>query len=145
MTQYAEAAPLQTAGGIASMSKAPVWTGRAISGLVILFLIFDGATKVLKVPQVLQASTRLHLSIADTVGIGIVLLVCTALYAIPRTAILGAILLTGYLGGATAIQLQAQSPAFENAFPVIFGVLVWSGLFLRDAQVRSITPLRARR
>jgi uncharacterized membrane protein (UPF0182 family) len=145
MTNYAEATPMQTASGAESKSKAATWTGRAISGLVILFMIFDGVTKVLKVPQVIQASARLHLSMADTVGIGIVLLVCTALYAIPRTAILGAILVTGYLGGATAIQLQAQSPAFENVFPVIFGVLVWAGLFLRDAQVRSIMPVRAQR
>jgi small ligand-binding sensory domain FIST len=145
MTNYAEADPMQTAVEAAGKSKAATWSGPAISGLVILFMVFDGVTKVLNVPQVIQASVRLHLSIADTAGIGIVLLVCTALYAIPRTAILGAILLTGYLGGATAIQLQAQSPAFENVFPVIFGVLVWTGLFLRDAQVRSIMPLRAQR
>lgn len=124
MTNYAEAAPIQTVIGSAGASKPATWSGRAISGLVVLFLIFDGVTKVLKVSYVLQASARLHLSIVDTVGIGIVLLICTTLYAIPRTAIFGAILLTGYLGGATAIQLQAQSPAFENAFPVIFGVLV---------------------
>jgi DoxX-like family len=136
---------MQAPLGATGSSKAATWTGRAISGLVILFLVFDGVTKVLKVPQVVQASARLHLSMADTVGIGIVLLICTALYAIPRAAILGAILLTGYLGGATAIQLQAQSPAFENAFPVIFGVLVWAGLFLRDRQVRSIMPLRTQR
>jgi hypothetical protein len=142
MTNYAEATPTQAAVSVASKSKVATWTGRAISGLAILFLIFDGVTKVLKVSYVLQASARLHLSITDTVGIGIVLLIYTALYAIPRTAIFGAILLTGYLGGAVAIQLQAQSPAFENAFPVIFGVLVWAGLFLRDAQVRSIMPLR---
>ena len=145
MSNHAEAAPMQSATATASTSKAAAWTGRAISVLVILFLIFDGVTKVLKVPQVLQASARLHLSIADTVGIGIVLLICTALYAIPRAAIFGAILLTGYLGGAVAIQLQAQSPVFENVFPVIFGVLVWAGLFLRDAQVRSMMPLRAQR
>lgn len=136
---------MRTAAITAGKSKAAIWTGRAISGLVIVFMIFDGVTKVLKVPQVLQASARLHLSIADTVGIGIVLLICTALYAIPRTAIFGAVLLTAYLGGAVAVQLQAQSPLFENAFPVIFGVLVWAGLFLRDAQVRSIMPLRAQR
>lgn len=136
---------MQTAAWAAGTSKAATWTGRIISVLVILFMIFDGVTKVLKVPQVLEASARLHLSIADTVGIGMVLLTCTALYAIPRTAIFGAILLTGYLGGAVAIQLQAQSPAFENAFPVIFGGFVWAGLFLRDAQVRSIMPLRAQR
>jgi len=127
-----------------SNSKVGLWTGRGITALVVLFMIFDGVTKILKVPQVVQASARLHLSIADTVGIGIVLLVSTLIYALPRTSILGAILLTGYLGGATAIQLQAGSPAFENGFPVIFGVLVWAGIFFRNAEVRAMIPLRAR-
>lgn len=145
MTNSAEAASMQQAAGSTSTSKAGIWTGRAISALVVLFMIFDGVTKVLRVPQVVQASQRLHLSMAQTVGIGIVLLICTAIYLMPRTAILGAILLTGYLGGATAIQLQAQSPAFENAFPVIFGVLVWAGIFFRDAQIRGLIPLRAGR
>jgi DoxX-like family len=145
MANHAEAAPTQSAAGSASTSKAATWSGRIISGLVILFLIFDGVTKVMKMSQVLQASARLHLSVAATVGIGITLLICTALYAIPRTAIFGAILLTGYLGGAVAVQLPAGDPLFENAFPVIFGVFVWAGLFLRDAQVRSILPLRAQR
>lgn len=139
------AASMQAPAGSTSTSKASIWTGRVISGLVVAFLVFDGVTKVLRVAQVVQASQRLHLSIAQTVGIGVVLLVCTAIYLMPRTAILGAILLTGYLGGATAIQLQAQSPAFENAFPVIFGVLVWAGLVLRDAQIRGLIPLRSRR
>jgi small ligand-binding sensory domain FIST len=145
MANYAEAVPSQPAIAPASSPKVGVWTGRVISGLVVLFMLFDGVTKILKLSQVLQASARLHLSIADTVGIGIVLLICTAIYVIPRTAILGAILLTGYLGGATAIQLQAQSPVFENAFPVIFGVLVWAGLFFRDSQLRAMIPVRARR
>lgn len=143
MTNFADAAT--TATGSSSGSKAGIWTGRVISGLVVLFMVFDGVTKVLKVPQVVQASARLHLSMAQTVGIGIVLLACTAIYLYPRTAILGAILLTGYLGGATAIQLQAQSPVFENAFPVIFGVLVWAGLFFRDAEIRRLIPLYAAR
>jgi hypothetical protein len=136
---------MQSASAPANPSKGAVWTGRVISGLVVLFMVFDGVTKVLRMPQVIQASERLHLSIAQTVGIGIVLLICTALYLIPRTAILGAILLTGYLGGATAIQLQARSPLFENSFPVIFGVLVWAGIFIRDAEIRALIPLRAGR
>lgn len=144
MADYEEAAPIQSAAGSPSASKGAIWTGRVISGLIVLFMVFDGVTKVLKVSQVVEASARLHLSIADTVGIGIVLLICTALYAIPSTANLGAILLTGYLGGATAIQLQAHSPAFENAFPVIFGVLVWAGLFFRDGDLRAMIPLRIR-
>ena len=145
MASSTEAAAIQSPGGASSTSKGAIWTGRVISALVALFMVFDGVTKVLKVPQVVQASARLHLSMADTVGIGIVLLICTALYVIPRTAILGAILLTGYLGGATAIQLQAQSPAFENVFPVIFGVLAWAGIFFRDAEIRTLIPFRAGR
>ncbi|MGH9686466.1 MAG: DoxX family protein [Candidatus Acidiferrales bacterium] len=144
MTNDAEGMQGQPALTPANASKAAVWTGRSISVLVVLFLVFDGVTKLMKVPQVLQASARLHLSVADTVGIGIVLLICTALYAIPRVSILGAILLTGYLGGATSIQLQAHNPLFENSFPVIFGVLVWAGLFLRDVELRAMFPLRAR-
>ncbi len=143
MSNYPEAAPMRPAATAPGIPKAAIWTGRVISVLVILFMIFDGVTKVLKIPQVLQASARLHLSVAQTVWIGIVLLVCTALYAIPRTAIFGAILLTGYLGGAVAVQLPARDPFFENAFPVIFGLFVWASLFLRDAQVRSIVPFRA--
>lgn len=145
MANYAEAVQRPPVIAPSSSSQAGIWTGRAISAVVVLFMLFDGVTKVVKVPQVLQASARLHLTVADTVGIGIVLLICTAIYLIPRAAILGAILLTGYLGGATAIQLQAQSPAFENAFPVIFGVLVWAGLFFRDPHLRAMIPLRARR
>jgi len=143
MTNIAAAANGETNAEFTSSSKPAVWAGRIITGLVVLFMLFDGVTKILKVPQVLQASARLHLSIADTVGIGIVLLVSTLIYALPRASILGAILLTGYLGGATAIQLQAGSPAFENAFPVIFGVPVWAGLFFRDADLRAMIPLRA--
>jgi hypothetical protein len=145
MTNHAEAAQMQAPVGPSTASKPAVWTGQVISGLVVLFLVFDGVTKVLKAPQVLEASARLHLSVAETVWIGAVLLVCTALYAVPRTAIFGAILLTGYLGGAVAIQLPARDPLFENAFPLIFGLFVWAGPFLRDAQVRSIMPVRARR
>jgi uncharacterized membrane protein (UPF0182 family) len=128
----------------ARTSKAGLWSGRIITGLVVLFLLFDGVTKVLKVPAVLKAAARLKFSTAQIVWIGIVLMVCTVIYVIPRTSILGAILLTGYLGGATATQVHAASPLFETVFPVIFGVLVWAGLFLRDAEVRAIIPLRAR-
>jgi hypothetical protein len=88
--------------------------------------------------QVVEGSVRLGVPISLSVTIGTVLLVCTILYAIPRSAFLGAILLTGYLGGAVAIQLRVGSPMFETIFPVIFGVLIWAGLFLRDARLRSL-------
>ena len=119
-------------------SSGALWTGRIISGLVILFMIFDGVTKLMRVEPVLKASAELGLSIQQTVGIGIAALICTLLYAIPRTSILGAVLLTGYLGGAMAIQLRAGNPLFETLFPVMFGVLVWAGLAARDQRARRL-------
>ncbi|HUD71807.1 MAG TPA: DoxX family protein [Dongiaceae bacterium] len=112
-----------------------LWTGGIITGLVVVFLAFDGITKVLRVTPVMEASKNLGLPTESIVPIGILLLVCTALHAIPRTAILGAILLTGYLGGATAIQVRAGSGAFPIAFSVGFGVLVWAGLALREPRL----------
>ena len=123
-------------------SKAGLWTGRAVSALVVLFLVFDGVTKVIKEPHVMEASTKLGFTPAAVVTMGAVLLACTALYVIPRTSIFGAILLTGYLGGAVATNVLARSPAFNISFPVIFGVLVWGGLFVRDPELRRIIPLR---
>lgn len=123
-------------------SRAAIWTGRVISLLVILFLVFDGVTKVMQEKHVLAAAAQMGYSGEAMLWIGAVLLVCTVLYAIPRTSIFGAILLTGYLGGAVAIQAHAGKPLFDCSFPVIFGVLVWLGLFLRDAELRSIVPLR---
>ncbi|HKV27437.1 MAG TPA: DoxX family protein [Candidatus Acidoferrales bacterium] len=124
-------------------SKGMIWTGRVITGLVILFLFFDGITKAMKVPAVLKAAGELGFSVREIVGIGIVLLICTALYAIPRTAILGAILLTGYLGGATVTTLRAGYPPVQMLIPVFFGVLVWAGIFFRDSRLRAMIPLRA--
>jgi hypothetical protein len=122
-----------------ALSKASVWTGRVISTLVVLFLVFDGVTKVLKVAPVLEASARLGLPINITVDVGIVLLICTAVYVIPQTSILGAVLLTGYLGGAVAIQIRAGSPLFSEAlFPVYFAMFMWVGLFLRDERLRVL-------
>ena len=133
---------MQQAIQTAHTSKALPWTGRIISGLVILFMVFDGVTKLMKVEPVLKAAAQLGFSVQEIVGIGIVALICTLMYAIPRTSILGAILLTGYLGGATAIQVHVGNPAFETLFSVIFGVLVWAGLFARDQQLREMIPVR---
>jgi DoxX-like protein len=108
----------------------------------MLFLLFDGVTKVMKVAPVLQASAQLGFPVSLIVAIGAVLLICTVIYAIPGTSILGAILLTGYLGGAVAVQARIGNPLFETLFPVIFGVLVWAGIFLRDNRLRTLIPLR---
>ena len=123
-------------------SKAALWTGRTISGLVVLFLLFDSITKLLKVDAVLKAATQMGFSAGQIVGIGLLLLICTIIYVIPRTSVLGAILLTGYLGGATAIQVHVRTPWFATLFPVIFGVLVWAGLFMHDELLRSLIPVR---
>ncbi|MBV9341166.1 MAG: DoxX family protein [Acidobacteria bacterium] len=123
-------------------SKAGDWAGRIITTIVVLFLIFDGVTKTMKDPHVLAASADLGFSVNAIAGIGGLLLGCTLLYIIPRTAILGAIFLTGYLGGAVAVQVRVSHPIFQCLFPVIFGGLVWAGVFLRDAQLRRLIPVR---
>lgn len=107
-----------------------------MSGLVFLFLLFDSIIKVMRTDAAVDGTVELGYPENLVVGIGLVLLVCTVLYAIPRTAILGAILLTGYLGGATATQVRLEDPWF--LFPVLLGVLVWAGLFLRDARLRAL-------
>ena len=125
-----------------SVSKGSLWTGRILSGIVVLFMIFDGVTKVMKVPQVIEATVRMGFPVSTVVGIGVTLLVSVALYVIPSTSIFGAILLTGYLGGATAANVRAGSPVFNTLFAIIFGVLVWLGLFLREPRLRALIPLR---
>ncbi len=128
-----------------SPSKAALWTGRIISGVVVLFMVFDGVTKLMRVEPVLKAAAQLGFTVTQIAAIGILLLACTLIYVIPRTSVLGAILLTGYLGGAVATQVRAANPLFETLFPVIFGVLVWAGLFLRDRRLREMVPVRRHR
>lgn len=108
-----------------------LWVGRTISGLAVALLTFDGVTKIIEVGPVMEASAKLGLPPDSILGIGIVLVVCTGIYAIPMTAILGAILLTGYLGGAIAVHVRAGSEAFPIAFSIAFGLAVWIGLVLR--------------
>jgi DoxX-like family len=127
---------------IGPFSKKRVWAGRIISALAILFLLFDAVAKLMKVAPVLEASARLGLPANLIVGTGSLLLACVVVYAIPGTSILGAILLTGYLGGAVATHVRVGDPLFETLFPVIFGVLIWAGIFLRDDRLRTLIPLR---
>jgi len=124
------------------VSNVSLWVGRVISGVVVLFMIFDGVTKVMKVQQVIDASVRIGFPVSTVVGIGITLLICVALYVTPRTSVLGAVLLTGYLGGATAANVRAGSPVFNSAFAVAFGVLTWLGLYLREKRLRALLPFR---
>ena len=125
----------------ASTSKSYLRTGRALSVLSILFLLFDAAGKFVRPEPVVDAFARLGVPISLSVSIGTLLLVGTALYAIPRTAVLGAVLLTGYFGGAVAIQMRAGSPTFETVFPVLLGVLTWAGIYLRICGLRKIFPV----
>ena len=118
-------------------TKVQLWASRILSGLVGLFLLFDGTMKLFKPIVVVKATRDLGYPESDIVGIGVTLLVCTLLYLVPRTSILGAILLTGYLGGAVASQLRVQAPLFNVMFAFTFGCLVWLSLWLRDARVRG--------
>jgi len=124
------------------ISKAIHWVARVMSGLPILFLLMDAAMKLLKLPMVVDATVKLGYRESTIVPLGIVLLVCTLLYAIPRTAVLGAILLTGYLGGAVATHVRmGEESVFSIVFAIAFGVLIWGGLFLRDARIRALIPI----
>ncbi len=124
-------------------SKVMRWIGRIISALAVLFLIFDGVIKVLKLQPVIDSSIQLGLPVNLAPGIGILLLVCVVVYVIPQTSVFGAILLTGYLGGAIAIQLRSGAALFSLVFPLIIGALIWGGLYLRDSQLRALLWRRA--
>jgi hypothetical protein len=125
-----------------SVSKKRLWAGRITSGLAVSFLLFDSVLKLLRVAPVLEACARLGVPQNLVVGIGAILLVSVVVYAIPRTAVLGAILLTGYLGGAVFTQLRAGGPLFDTLFPIIFGILIWAGISLRDHRSSTLVPLR---
>ncbi|MDP9079873.1 MAG: DoxX family protein [Bacteroidota bacterium] len=125
--------------GNSTPSKASLWIGWIISGLCILFLLFDAIAKIIKEEHSVKGSVQLGWPEHAIQGIGIALLISTILYLIPRTSILGAILLTGYLGGAIAIMIRAEQQLY---FASVFGLLVWLGLYLRDAELRKIIPLR---
>jgi len=129
-----------TSGNVNGLSKGSIWTGRILGGLVVLFLVFDATMKmIIPVPSFIAAAdVRLGYPVSDTFGIGLALMISTILYVIPRTQFVGAILLTGYLGGAVATQVRVQSTTFETLFPAIFGGLVWFSLFLRNAGVRAL-------
>ena len=115
-----------------------IWASRFLTTLSVLFLLMDGGMKLFKPPFVVEATARLGYPDSTIVGIGVTLLVCTILYLIPRTAVLGAILLTAYLGGAVASNLRAGTPLFNMVFPMLFGVMAWASLVLRDKRLESV-------
>jgi len=116
-----------------------VWVGRVLGDLTVLFMLFDGGVKVLKPAPAVEGTVQVGYPVSLVQPIGIVALICAILYAIPRTSNLGAILLTGYLGGATAIQVRLEDRWF--LFPVVIGMLIWAGIYFRDARLRALIPL----
>lgn len=123
------------------VSNGRLWGGRIMSWLPALFLLVDGVMKLFKPAVVVEATVKLGYPENTILPIGIVLTVCTILYLIPRTAVLGAILLTGYLGGAVATHVRVGEGLFPVSFPIIFGVLLWGGLYLRNNRLRSLIPI----
>ena len=128
-----------TAPTITSIPKGRLWTGRTISWICILFLAFDASMKIILERHTIETSAKVGWTAPMLQPLGFILLACTILYAIPRTAILGAVLLTAYLGGATAENVRAGFPWW---FSVVFGILVWLGLWLRDDRLRTHLPVR---
>jgi hypothetical protein len=132
-TRAATAAPASRRG--------MVLTGRIISGFAALFLLFDGVARMVRFAPYVEGTVQFGYPEHLATPIGVVLTVCTLLYVIPRTAVLGAILLTGYLGGATASHVRVEDPFF--LFAATFGVLVWAGLYLREPRLRALLAPRA--
>lgn len=127
----------------APVSKSALWSGRVVSGLVIVFLLFDGAIKLVPWPVVTETMDRMGYGSSETLArsLGLITLVCTVLYAVPPTSILGAILLTGYLGGAIASHVRIGSPLFSHVlFGFYLGLMVWGGLWLRDRRLHALLP-----
>lgn len=123
------------------VSNGRLWGSRIMSWLAALFLLIDGVMKLFKPAVVVEATVKLGYPENTILPIGIVLTVCTILHLIPRTAVLGAILLTGYLGGAVATHVRVGEGLFPVSFPIIFGVLLWGGLYLRNNRLRSLIPI----
>ena len=136
MSTIAEGAPV---------SRSARRLGRLLSGLVILFMLFDGAVKLVPWPVVTESMEKIGYGSSETLArsLGVISLVCTVLYAIPPTSFVGAILLTGYLGGAMASHLRIGSPLFTHVlFGFYLGLMVWGGLWLRDPDLRRLLPFR---
>ena len=134
---------MDSATQVAMPSKAIKWTSYVLSTLVVLFLLMDSIMKLLKLPIVLDASAKLGFSAPVVFTIGVILLFCVILYVIPQTSVLGAILLTGYLGGAVCTHLRLGNPLLGYLlFPTYLGALLWLGLYLREPRLRALLPFR---
>ena len=125
------------------LSRGSVLTGRTLSALAVLFLTFDAVMKLMMNPQAVEGTTQLGYPASVILPLGIIQLICLIAYVVPRTALLGAILWTGYLGGAIATHVRLGNPLFSHIlFPVYVALLLWGGLWLRDRRLRSLMPLR---
>ncbi|NVI98580.1 DoxX family protein [Myxococcus sp. AM009] len=141
--QHAAPAPRPQSGTQSSSRKA-LWTGRVLSGIAVLFLLFDATGKLLQIPEAQKGTVELGYPVSVLFGLGVVQLVCLAVYLIPRVSVLGAILWTGYLGGAVATHVRVGNPLFSHMlFPVYIATLLWLGLWLRDSRLRAVLPGRA--
>jgi DoxX-like family len=143
MEQVMSSQVFPTLADTAPVSRSALWSGRVVSGLVIVFLLFDGAIKLVPWPVVTETMDRMGYGSSETLArsLGLITLVCTVLYAVPPTSILGAILLTGYLGGAIASHVRIGSPLFSHVlFGFYLGLMVWGGLWLRDRNLRALLP-----
>jgi hypothetical protein len=127
-----------------TVSPGRLWIGRVLSTLPVLFMLMDGVMKLMKPDFVVKATVQLGYPENVIAPLGIIVLICTILYAVPRTAVLGAILLTGYLGGAVATHVRGGDPLFSHILaPVYFAVILWIGLYLREPRLSRLVPLRS--
>ena len=136
---------MQSAIQTAPVSKKTLWTGRVFSGLAVLFLLFDAVFKLVRPTPaaIVDAFTKVRYPPGLAVNLGLLLLACVVVYVIPRTAVLGAILLTGYLGGDVATHVRIGDPLFSHIlFPVYMGLFTWGGLHFREERVRALIPMR---
>jgi hypothetical protein len=122
------------------VSKAALWTGRVMSALPTLLVLLGSVLKLMKSPSVIDGFAQHGLSERLIIPVGIIELICVIVYVIPRTAVLGAILMTGLLGGAILTNMRVGDPTYP--FPIILGILAWAGLYMRDQRIRDLIPLR---
>jgi DoxX-like protein len=135
----------RTITSIHACSRRALWTGRVLSGLAVAFLIFDSVGKLLEVQPVIDGTKQLGYPPEIVFSLGVVLLSCVLAYLLPRTSVLGALLLTGYLGGAVATHVRVGNPLFTHVlFPTYVAALLWGGLLLRDERLRAFLPWRDR-
>jgi DoxX-like family len=143
MTMTATSTTLTAADPRRETTGTALWAGRAMSGLATLFLLFDAAVKLLQLPFAMEANAQLGYPASVVFGLGILELVCLVLYLVPSTSVLGAVLWTGYLGGAIATHVRVGNPLFSHTlFPIWVAALLWGGLWVRDERLRAVFPLR---